>query len=69
MADEFRTCREVLGWSREEAARRLGYASATSIRKIEGGTQQPPAGALEWLRSASAYLREHPTPPSSSARD
>lgn len=59
---DFRSCREALGWSLRETARRLGYADNKSIRQIERGLQRPRAADLAWLRAASAYLREHPEP-------
>lgn len=62
MTADFRACRLALGWSLRDTARRLRYAAPASIVQIETGRQAPPPGALEWMRAASAYLREHPTP-------
>lgn len=36
---ELRRIREGLGWSQEEAARRLGYKSLSTVSKIENGVQ------------------------------
>jgi transcriptional regulator with XRE-family HTH domain len=59
---EFRSAREALGWDRAALARRLGYASENSIRQIETGRQSVRPEHAEWLKAASLYLREHPTP-------
>lgn len=39
LGTEIRRAREALGWSQEEAARRLGYRALSTISKIENGTQ------------------------------
>ena len=61
--------RLALGLSRRALARRLGYASETSLRDIERGRFALPADRAAWLEAAAAWARardewmaEHPMP-------
>ncbi len=40
-ADDLRRLRETLGWTREEAARRLGIQAST-LARVEAGVELPP---------------------------
>lgn len=56
---ELRAALDRLGWNRSELARRLGYASETSIRQWK---TTPPAVA-EWLGRVERAVQKIPPPP------
>lgn len=59
---EVAAARIALGWTRREAARRLGYASENSLRRIEAGATRMDADRAAWLVAAAEWMRENPPP-------
>lgn len=50
--DRIKKCREALGMSQDELAKRLGYKSRSSINKIELGLQDVSSGKAQQLAAA-----------------
>lgn len=57
----FRTHREVIGWSIQHTADRLGVNERT-VRRWDSGEFDAPSGIVAWLARIAAYIDSNPPP-------